>query len=90
MNFDLGQQIAELRGIVVKGFEGVHARQDITNGRIGKLETRVDTLETDNATSRGRSQGRWRLWLVLSTLAGLIIALLTVVAFTGCWGIICK
>lgn len=88
--FDLAQQIAELRGVVVKGFEGIHQRQDITNGRIGKLESRVDMLETENATSKGRRQGTWRFWLVLSVVLGLIIGLLRIVAMTGCWGLFCK
>ena len=90
MTFALGQQIAELRGVVVEGFKGVHQRQDIANGRTGKVEQRVDKLESDNATSKGRSQGRWRLWLVLSTVAGLVIALLTIVALSGCWGLFCR
>lgn len=88
--FDLGQQIAELRGIVIKGFEGVHNRQDIANGRTGKLELRMAEVEKELATSKGRRQGGWRLWLVFSTIAGLVIGLLTIVALSGCWGLFCK
>ena len=90
VNLDLGQQIAELRGIVVKGFEGVHSRQDVTNGRIGKLEVRVDALENVNATSRGRRQGAWTFWLVLSTVLGLVLAALGIMATTGCFGLVCR
>lgn len=90
MNLNLGQQIAELRGIVIEGFKGVHHRQDIANGRTGKLEVRVGKLEKDVATSRGIRQGTWRFWLVLGSVIGLIIEALTIVALTGCWGLICR
>lgn len=38
--------VATLTENVRHGFEGVHRRQDIANGRLGKLEQNVDKLET--------------------------------------------
>lgn len=89
-NLDLAQQIAELRGVVVEGFTGVHRRQDITNGRIAKVEGRVDALEIAEADSIGRRKGVWKFWLVLSAVLGLVIGACTIVALSGCWGLICK
>lgn len=43
---DLGAQNLEIISQLKDGFAGVHARQDIANGRTGKLEERVVLIET--------------------------------------------
>ena len=71
-DIDLQAQISELKGIVVTGFQGVHARQDITNGRIGKLELRVDKLESSNDTQLGERNGislAWKVFITIGTIA---------------------
>lgn len=73
----IAQQVAELRGIVVKGFEGVHQRQDTTNGRLGKVEDRVLELEEDNSFERGKSKGISAAWGATLAIAGIVIGLLT-------------
>lgn len=78
-DFELGQQIAELRGIVIEGFKGVHARQDITNGRVGKLESRMTDVENNQANSAGHDKGATASWQTVMTVASLIIALLALI-----------
>lgn len=56
-DFLLGQQIAKLQGIVEEGFKGVHARQDVTNGRIGKAEIRLQELEEKERFNAGEKAG---------------------------------
>ena len=77
-DFELGQQIAELRGIVVQGFEGVHKRQDTTNGRIGKAEDRLLKLEQARDNAEGQARGAKASWQVIVTIASLIIAIVAI------------
>lgn len=44
-NSELNRQIQSLSVLVKEGFDGVHKRQDITNGRIGKVEDRTTKTE---------------------------------------------
>lgn len=44
-NSELNRQIQALATLVKEGFDGVHRRQDVTNGRIGKVEDRVTKTE---------------------------------------------
>lgn len=81
-DFELGQQIAELRGIVVQGFEGIHKRQDTTNGRIGKAEDRLIKLEQAKDSAEGRMRGAKASWQVIVTIATLIIAIATIILKT--------
>jgi hypothetical protein len=42
--------LGRLEGTTTQGFKGIHQRQDITNGRIGKAESRLDALEKNDIT----------------------------------------
>lgn len=42
---EIMRAIGNLEGKVKTGFEGIHDRQDTTNGRLGKTEDRVGDLE---------------------------------------------
>lgn len=44
-NSELNRQIQAMSTLMKEGFEGIHKRQDITNGRIGKVEDRVTKTE---------------------------------------------
>ena len=78
-DFELGQQIAELRGLVVQGFEGVHKRQDTTNGRIGKAEDRLLKLEQAKDNAEGQARGKKASWQLIVTIASLIIAIVAII-----------
>lgn len=67
------QEFGLLRGTMEEGFKGTHRRQDIANGRMAKLEDRVDAIEkddirvagfiTENTESRKRSQSVRDVWI---------------------------
>lgn len=58
--------------IVDKGFTGVHARQDKTNGNITAHEKRLIILEE-------QAKGSTRMWWTITFLVGLVGALMTYV-----------
>lgn len=49
---DIQRDLGELTGIVKAGFEGVHKRQDTTNGRIYKLEEAQAALAMQGVKDR--------------------------------------
>lgn len=51
---EMMRAIGRLEGKLEEGFKGVQTRQDIANHRVGKLEDRVNTLESDVAVSKGK------------------------------------
>ena len=76
---ELAQQIGELRGIVVEGFKGVHQRQDTTNGRIGKLEIRVEDLESNDSERKGMVKGIKTSWTFVIQVATILLMTLGVI-----------
>lgn len=67
---DVMRAIGTLEGSVREGFEGIHRRQDITNGRIDKQDNRISILESTSAKETGRrSAYNWVGGLVYSGLA---------------------
>jgi hypothetical protein len=42
---DLIESREAILAVVKEGFAGVHRRQDVTNGRVGKIEDEIDKLE---------------------------------------------
>ena len=82
--FKLAQQIAELKGIVQEGFNGIHARQDSANGRTAKLEGRVTVCEGKLNTGDGIARGVRFSWGFITTL------LLIIAGFAGVWAYLIK
>jgi peptidoglycan hydrolase CwlO-like protein len=75
----MANQIARLATQITDGFEGVHKRQDVTNGRISKGETEIALLkkEIENSKQLAAEQmrNRVRVWQVISVLGPIIAAL---------------
>lgn len=70
--------IGELKGKVDVGFQGVHKRQDITNGRLEKTEDRVGQLEQENKSQE--TDLKWlkkNYWIVVSASIGTFFTVLT-------------
>lgn len=57
-----------LGGLVIKA-EGIESQMKIANGRTGKLEGRVDDLETYNAEKTGGS----KVWFLIATACGSVL-----------------
>ena len=57
--------LGNLEGKMDIGFEGVHRRLDISNGRIGKLEEQVDTLESTDDQQKGAGKALGGVWKAL-------------------------
>ena len=79
-DMNLQKQIAELQGIVITGFKGVHARQDLTNGRILKAEERIEKIERSDAFTDGVRKGISKAWVAFVAIMGILIGLLTAYA----------
>lgn len=67
--------LGNLEGEVREGFKGVHARQDVANGRTAKNESRIMSLELSRAEGTGASKTtniyRTIIWsLVASAICG--------------------
>lgn len=82
-DFTIAQQIARLEGLVTKGFEGVHLRQDISNHRTDKNEKRldkhqeeIDILATAVANMGGERKGSSDTIKTIITVGGLVVAIL--------------
>lgn len=74
---NLQKQIAFLQGTVEEGFRGVHARQDLANGRTAKIEARVSAIEEMHHEDDGVKKGikmSWGFLVTIVTLVGIIIA----------------
>ena len=73
--------IGNLEGKVDIGFNGIHNRQDIANGRTAKNESRIMALEKTNnekiGESRIRSNQAAIVWsLISSSVAGIMVSIL--------------
>ena len=73
--------IGNLEGAMKEGFNGVHHRQDIANGRTAKSETRIESLERireqevgENRIKSGMSARAWGL--LTSSISGIIVVIL--------------
>ena len=88
-DFELGQQIAEMRGEMTEGFKGVYARQDKTNGRLGKHDEEIAFLLSKLNQSKGFRAGLSLYSKILVAILTLLIAALALFAASGCWAIVC-
>src|ERR1700722_11932343 len=77
-DIDLAQQIAELRGITVKGFEAVNDHLKTLNGRVGKHDNLFAEILGDEKYQDCTKNGigiSWRTFLALATLVLGILAI---------------
>lgn len=70
-DIDLAQQIAELRGITIKGFEAVNAHLSTLNGRVGKHDELFGKILGDEKFQAGTRQG-------FSVSAKVFLAIITI------------
>lgn len=80
-DFELGQQIAELKGIVESGFKDVTRRQDIANGRTAKTEIRIEALEKKDDFNDGLRRGIRVSWGFVVTVVTLITGFIAALAY---------
>jgi hypothetical protein len=80
-DFELGQQIAELKGNVDTGFKGVNQRLDFLNGRVGKHDELFGKILGDEKYQAGIRKGVSTFWAVVVTILG--IALGAISAYFG-------
>lgn len=75
----LTDTVKALAETVDKGFQGVHARQDTTNGKVLKAGNDIITNrgETDTKIEKLRSDFKYNriIWYMLTTAVSVIIAL---------------
>jgi hypothetical protein len=75
----LADQVTALATTVEKGFQGVHNRQDIANGRTATNEKELALLkayfEKELATRDAKSKYNRIIWYILTTAISVIIAL---------------
>lgn len=64
----LADEVHKLAETVGKGFEGVHSRQDTTNGKVIKANEDITTL-------RAKFEYNRIIWYMLTTCMSVIIAL---------------
>jgi hypothetical protein len=80
-NAILDQKLMTLTETVNVGFKGVHERQDTTNGKVIKSQEDIVQIKQDLAVkaATARLQGTYEkiLWLVITTLVGLVTFFLT-------------
>jgi hypothetical protein len=79
-DFELGQQIAELKGVVNTGFAGVNQRLDTLNGRVGKHDELFGKVLGDEKFQAGVRKGISTFWGVVIAVLGIIIGALTAYA----------
>lgn len=67
---DLAGQINALSQQITTGFTAVHTRQDMANGKLQTHELKLTAQETKGAYDK-------LIWLVLTTLVGVVVFFLT-------------
>lgn len=80
---DLAQQIGELRGIVVKGFEVVEEHFRVLNGRVGKHDDLFGKILGDEREQKGFQRGAWlgivTSWKFLFAVATITLGVLAII-----------
>ena len=79
-DFTLGQQIAEIKGVLETGFNGINRRLDILNGKVAEHEKRFGIIDNKNSYNAGREKGLSLGWGAVIGIAGLIVAVLTIIS----------
>lgn len=78
-DFELGQQIAELRGIVVEGFKGVNNHLATLNGRVGKHDELFAKILGKEQYQEGAKEGFVMSWKVIFALATITLGILAII-----------
>lgn len=73
---NISSQLAELRGITIKGFEGVDQHFKVLNGKVADHERRLNQNDTDIAEKKGEKLGMSNTWKTIYTAVVLIISFL--------------
>ncbi|HLY40489.1 MAG TPA: hypothetical protein VKR52_04705 [Terracidiphilus sp.] len=78
-DFELGQQIAELRGITVAGFKAVNDHLSTLNGRVGKHDELFNKILGNEKFEAGARQGFATSWKVIFALVTITLGILAIV-----------
>uniref|UniRef100_A0A6H1ZKI6 Uncharacterized protein n=1 Tax=viral metagenome TaxID=1070528 RepID=A0A6H1ZKI6_9ZZZZ len=71
-------EVKNLAREVREGFRGVHARQDISNGKISKHAGLIANLEKEDIQMKNSIKSGKGMWLTITTLLGIVLTLLGV------------
>jgi hypothetical protein len=78
-DIDLAQQIAELRGITVTGFEAVNEHLKALNGRVGKHDDLFAKILGNEKFQAGARQGFVASWKVIFALVTIALGILAII-----------
>ncbi len=78
-DFNLGQQIAELRGVISEGFRGIHGRLDTLNHKTAEHEKKFMQSDLEKAKEQGVQKGIQISWGRFLAVVGLVAAVLGVI-----------
>lgn len=67
---DLGKQMTDLATQMTAGFQLVHQRQDITNGKVLAHQAKFDKMDGQKGYDRF-------IWFLVTTLVGVVIFFIT-------------
>lgn len=70
------RDIDDLVKLVHEGFEGVHARQDVTNGKVLKNISDINALQVWNEKQIIKERYNKLIWYMLTTAIAVIVYLL--------------
>lgn len=79
-DIDLAQQIAELRGITVSGFQAVNDHLKTLNGRVGKHDELFGRILGDEKFAAGTKNGIGLSWRVFLALVSIALGIIGIVA----------
>ena len=78
-DFELAQQLAELRGITVEGFKGVNNHLAQLNGRVGKHDELFARILGNEKYQEGARQGFVTSWKVIFALVTVTLGILAII-----------
>lgn len=73
---NLSSQIAELRGITIKGFQGVDEHFKILNGKVAEHERRLNQNDLSQSEQKGKKEGMSNIWKIIYTGLTIILSIL--------------
>jgi hypothetical protein len=81
----LTETVGKLTTTVEKGFEGIHARQDTTNGKVLKAGQDIITNRSETETKFADLVATFKynriIWYMLTTCVSMIVALASYILF---------
>lgn len=75
------RDIDDLQKAIAEGFKGIHTRQDVTNGRIGKAEGNITDLEKINIRRDERQKYEKLIWYLFTVAVGVIVGLTSFIIY---------